>query len=87
MLYSFSKSQRFYESRKILYDINNNFRCEIFYDLKHSPSRTTTFGFGLKADLSKTTRVSPPCNTYNLQSDFDPSRTQRKGFGFGKGRE
>ncbi len=64
------------------------FRCEKFYTTSFDHhARTTTFGFGNKYDFSKTTRLSPPCNTYNLKSDFDATPTDRKGFGFGKGRE
>ena len=64
------------------------FRCDRFYDpgfLK--TARTTGFGFGLKHDFSRSAQCSPPCNTYNLKSDFDLSHSERKGFGFGKSRE
>ncbi len=47
------------------------FRCDQFYIPNFiQTSRSTTFGFGNKYDFSKTTRFSPPCNTYTLKNDF-----------------
>jgi hypothetical protein len=74
-----------------LYILSPNFginRCDRYYDAGFmKTARTTGFGFGQKYDFSKTARCSPPCNSYNLKSDFDPTHSERKGFGFGKGRE
>lgn len=61
MLFSFPKGERFQKSRKTL--------CDQYYEPHFiETARSTTFGFGNKYDLSKTTRISPPCNTYNLKS-------------------
>lgn len=87
MLFSFPKGERFPSPRKLLYFYFYS-RCDKFYTTTFpETARSTTFGFGNKYDLSKTTRFSPPCNAYNLKSEFDVSPNHKKGFGFGKGRE
>ncbi len=54
-----------------------NVRCDKYYDTNSfsNSARTTGFGFGQKYDFSKTARCSPPCNSYNLKSDFNHTNT------------
>jgi hypothetical protein len=77
MLFSFPKATRFSAQNRPI--------CQTFYETDYKWSRrTTNFGYGNKYDFTTEAPVSPPPNTYAINSDFSPQK--RKGFGFGYGR-
>ena len=87
-LYSFAKSERFSSPRaRGRYNFLLLLRCDNFYDLPSTrPPRTTTFGIGTRARLTKSD-CSPPPNTYTLPSDFDRSSQKGRVFSFGISRD
>lgn len=61
-------------------------RCDSFYELPTTRARrSTSFGYGNKSMGVRYNKDIAPVGTYDLGTDFTLS--QKKGVGFGKGRE
>jgi hypothetical protein len=73
MMYSFSKTQRFFSQKKNL--------CDTIYTFPEvRTTRSTTFGFGNKYDFTKTKSSVP---YYNLPTDFDSKKPYLPSYTFG----
>lgn len=49
--------------------------------------RSTTMGYGMKMDFTKSSFKRPAPNKYNIQGIFDLAKAKHRGYSFGLGRE